>query len=69
MIPMSNEKIKERIEYLETQIKLCREDLSVVEKYKEDPWSEFYENSINIWVRLSMKLKDYEEELERLKFG
>ena len=64
---MSNEMENARIEYLENQIKICREDISMVEQYNEDPIGPFYDSSIDIWSKLNVKLKRFQEELEILK--
>ena len=64
---MCDEKIIKRMNYLKEQIRQCRADISVVEKYREDPESELHESSINIWLKLCTRLKEYQEELERLK--
>lgn len=66
---MSNECKKTRIEYLERQIWLCKQDLELIEGCNERSSDRNFEGNMYVWSKTRKKLKDYVEELDLLRNG
>ncbi len=66
---MADEIKNARIEYLEKQIQLCKQDLELIEECNERSRDQNYEGNMYVWSKTKKRMEDYVEELNLLRNG
>ncbi len=66
---MTDDSKKSRIEYLEKQIRLCKQDLELIEECNERSRDQNYEGNMYVWSKTKKRMENYVEELDLLRNG
>ena len=66
---MADEIKNARIEYLEKQIWLCKQDLELIEECNERSRDQNYEGNMYVWSKTKKRMEKYVEELDLLRNG